>query len=107
MYQDNPPRNEYLLTEMGADFFPALTAILAWGDRSLDNGSGAPITVHHLRCGHDINAKVVCPHCHEPLALAEAEFRIGPGYPDDLPAHLDSRSRYALAAPPAAEQEAV
>jgi hypothetical protein len=33
VYQDNPPRNEYLLTEMGADFFSVLTAMLARGDR--------------------------------------------------------------------------
>ena len=30
-YQDNPPRYEYLLTEMGRDFFPVLAAMLSWG----------------------------------------------------------------------------
>src|SRR5262249_19404839 len=41
-YQDNPPRYEYLLTEKGRDFFPVLTGMLAWGDRWLDVGAGAP-----------------------------------------------------------------
>jgi DNA-binding HxlR family transcriptional regulator len=97
LYQDNPPRNEYLLTEMGADFFPALTAMLAWGDRWLDDGAGPPVTVQHLSCGHDAAAAVVCGHCQQPLALPDAEFRLGPGYPDELPAHLDNRARYAPA----------
>jgi DNA-binding HxlR family transcriptional regulator len=46
-YQDNPPRYEYLLTEMGRDFFPVLAAMLAWGDKWLDGGAGAPVTLRH------------------------------------------------------------
>jgi DNA-binding HxlR family transcriptional regulator len=30
-YQDHPPRDEYLLTEIGRDFLPVLHALLAWG----------------------------------------------------------------------------
>src|SRR6267378_397325 len=48
LYQDNPPRNEYLLTEQGRDFFPVLVAMVNWGDRWLDGGEGAPVTLHHL-----------------------------------------------------------
>jgi len=46
-YQDNPPRYEYLLTDMGRDFFPVLAAMLAWGDRWLDDGGGAPVALRH------------------------------------------------------------
>ena len=38
-YQDNPPRYEYLLTDMGRDFFPVLAAMLSWGDKWLDDGA--------------------------------------------------------------------
>ena len=48
-YQDNPPRYEYLLTDMGRDFFPVLAAMLASGDRWLDDGGGAPVTLRHGR----------------------------------------------------------
>ena len=41
-YQDNPPRYEYLLTEMGRDFFPVLAAMLSWGDKWLDDGAARP-----------------------------------------------------------------
>ena len=32
-YSGRPPRDEYLLTERGADFAPVLVAMLAWGNR--------------------------------------------------------------------------
>ena len=32
-YQRNPERYEYFLTEKGLDLWPALVALLAWGDR--------------------------------------------------------------------------
>jgi DNA-binding HxlR family transcriptional regulator len=32
-YSDHPPRDEYLLTELGRDFRPVLLALLAWGER--------------------------------------------------------------------------
>ncbi|MBW0103933.1 helix-turn-helix domain-containing protein [Pseudonocardia sp. KRD291] len=31
-YQDNPPRHEYRLTAKGADLYPVLLAVMAWGD---------------------------------------------------------------------------
>ena len=32
-YSERPPRDEYVLTERGADFAPVLLAMLAWGNR--------------------------------------------------------------------------
>ena len=46
-YQDNPPRYEYLLTDMGHDLFPPIAAILAWGDRWLGTGDGPPVELFH------------------------------------------------------------
>lgn len=31
-YHDRPPRDEYVLTEMGRDFRPVLRALLVWGE---------------------------------------------------------------------------
>ncbi|MFD1047583.1 winged helix-turn-helix transcriptional regulator, partial [Kibdelosporangium lantanae] len=49
-YQDKPLRHEYVLTEMGRDFFPVLAAMTRWGDRWLAP-EGAPVVLHHS-CGH-------------------------------------------------------
>jgi DNA-binding HxlR family transcriptional regulator len=96
-YQDNPPRYEYLLTEMGRDFFPVLAAMLSWGDRWLDDGGGAPVTLHHHKPGHHIVSQVTCVECGEPVVHGDIQFCVGPGYPDDVPPDLDMRARLAAA----------
>lgn len=35
LYSEKPPRNEYVLTEKGRDFFPVVVALFAWGNRHL------------------------------------------------------------------------
>ena len=92
-YQDNPPRYEYLLTEMGRDFFPVLAAMLAWGDKWLDGGAGAPVTLRHHRPGHDIVSQVVCAECGDAVTHDDIEFCVGPGYPDGIDPELDMRDR--------------
>lgn len=32
-YNEHPPRNEYVLTELGADFWPVLVTLMAWGNK--------------------------------------------------------------------------
>jgi DNA-binding HxlR family transcriptional regulator len=97
LYQDNPPRNEYLLTEMGRDFFTVLVAIRNFGDRWLDGGEGAPVTLHHLACGHDLGSRSICASCGEDVVLDDIEFRVGPGYPDTFEPGRDLRPRLAPA----------
>jgi DNA-binding HxlR family transcriptional regulator len=101
-YQDNPPRYEYLLTEMGRDFLPVLAAMLSWGDRWLDDGGGAPVTLHHHKAGHNIVSQVICVECGEPVRHADIQFRVGPGYPADVPPELDMRDRLTPAPVPPA-----
>jgi DNA-binding HxlR family transcriptional regulator len=67
-YQDRPARYEYLLSEMGRDFFPALAAIMHWGDRWLGDGSGPPITLWHKDCGQPTHAEVHCARCDGELS---------------------------------------
>jgi DNA-binding HxlR family transcriptional regulator len=33
LYQERPPRHEYVLTDSGRDFRPVVIALLAWGNR--------------------------------------------------------------------------
>ena len=94
-YQDNPPRYEYLLTEMGRDFFPVLAAMLAWGDKWLDGGAGAPVTLRHHAPGHSIVSQVVCTECGDAVTHDDIQFCVGPGYPDDIDPELDIRDRLA------------
>jgi DNA-binding HxlR family transcriptional regulator len=94
LYQDNPPRNEYLLTAKGRDFFPVLSALVVWGDRWLSEDAGAPMALHHRPCDSDLGLEVVCKQCGEAVTDENVFFHLGPGYPTDVtPAHLDMRPR--------------
>ena len=105
-YQDNPPRYEYLLTEMGRDFFPVLAAMLSWGDKWLDGGGGAPVTLCHHGDGHGIVSRVICEQCGDPVGHEDIRFCVGPGYPDDVRPELDMRSRLEQAPGAAQDGEA-
>jgi hypothetical protein len=83
---------------MGRDFFPVLASMLAWGDKWLDDGGGAPVTLHHHTPAHKIVSQVVCVECGEPVEHHDVQFCVGPGYPDDVCPELDIRGR--LAPPP-------
>jgi DNA-binding HxlR family transcriptional regulator len=97
-YQHRPQRYEYVLTPKGRDFYPVLAAIVAWGDRWLDGGKGAPVLLRHKACGKITHAEVVCSECGEPLVARDIRSEIGPGFPAKLMKNPLIERRYAVAA---------
>lgn len=78
-YQQRPVRYEYRLTERGRDLFPVLQALVAWGDKWMDGGQGAPLEFVHRRCGHKYHPLMVCSECREPIDPHEVMPVPGPG----------------------------
>jgi DNA-binding HxlR family transcriptional regulator len=78
-YQDNPPRFEYELTEKGRDLFPALLALVRWGDRWEAGRSGPPALLVHEGCKHVTSAQIVCAHCGDELTSENVTAVGGPG----------------------------
>jgi hypothetical protein len=78
---------------MGRDFFPVLAAMLSWGDKWLNSGGGAPVTLCHHGDGHGIVSRVICEQRGDPVRHEDIRFCAGPGYPDDVRPELDMRSR--------------
>jgi DNA-binding HxlR family transcriptional regulator len=64
-------RHEYRLTEKGLDLYPALVALMAWGDRYLAEDGVAPLELRHRDCGAPVRLALVCDEGHE-LAGARA-----------------------------------
>jgi DNA-binding HxlR family transcriptional regulator len=56
-------RQQYRLTEMGAELFPALVALMQWGDRWLDDGGG-PVELRHRDCGERVGVELRCAAGH-------------------------------------------
>ena len=64
-YQAEPERFEYKLTAKGRDLYPAVVAIMRWGDEHLCDDD-PPVVLRHA-CGHLADPALVCAHCGERL----------------------------------------
>jgi DNA-binding HxlR family transcriptional regulator len=101
IYQQQPQRHEYLLTEKGTDLIPALLALMQWGDRwAWSRGSG-PVSVVHEDCGHGVRVEIHCPQCAHPVDFGElrAKPRGHPPAPQemhaDMPGGVSGRRLYS------------
>lgn len=88
-YQESPPRYEYFLTEKGLDLWPALIALLHWGDRYSPSPDGPRRLIVHKECGGTVSERGICESCGKVLHARDAKQMLGPG-----------------ARPPAVEQQA-
>jgi DNA-binding HxlR family transcriptional regulator len=78
-YSEKPSRFEYRLTERGLDLYPALVALMEWGDRHVANPAGPPVTLRHRGCGRDSMPHMVCSECGEPIGPRDMQPRPGRG----------------------------
>ena len=76
-------QNEYVLTDKGRDFVPALVALTRWGDRWAAP-DGAPIVYEHDTCGGEIQVELRCRACNEVAIPAAVNTRPGPGFGGDF-----------------------
>jgi DNA-binding HxlR family transcriptional regulator len=72
-------QNEYILTEKGRDFVPAIVALTSWGDRWAAP-DGPPIMYEHEACGGEIEVQLRCRACRQVAAPGEVKTRPGPGF---------------------------
>jgi DNA-binding HxlR family transcriptional regulator len=72
-------RFEYRLTEKGLELFPALIALMQWGDRWTADPAGPPVEVRHRDCGQPVGAELRCAAGHGPLSARETEALPGAG----------------------------
>lgn len=79
LYQDNPPRYEYRLTEKGLGLYPAILALVHWGDAHYAGRKGPPLLHRHKACGHDFRSVMTCSVCGEAVDPRAVETHPGPG----------------------------
>lgn len=70
-------RTDYVLTEAGLDLWPALHALIRWGDGR--SSSGRRRIFSHRPCGADIDEFGRCPECGSMPRPTELLIRPGPG----------------------------
>lgn len=83
-YQERPERYEYLLTDKGLDLWPAVIALMQWGDR-YGAPAGPPTVVTHRDCGGAVDAHRLCTSCGARLTARDVIARPGPGATENHP----------------------
>jgi DNA-binding HxlR family transcriptional regulator len=78
-YQESPPRYEYFLTQKGLDLWPALIALLNWGDRYSPDPEGPRRLIVHKECGGTVSERGICESCGKLLTARDAKQVPGPG----------------------------
>lgn len=68
LYEERPPRYEYVLTEKGRDFYPVLAAMWRWGSDWLwPEGSEPPVELVDRDSGRPVNPRVVDEATGDPI----------------------------------------
>lgn len=93
-YSEQPELFEYLLTDKGRDFAPALIALTEWGDRWAAP-DGRPVLYSHTVCGSDVTHEVLCATCGPVDDPAEVQARPGPGMPAERAGRMEQRAQAA------------
>jgi DNA-binding HxlR family transcriptional regulator len=85
LYSTDPERYEYRLTQAGRDLFPAVIALMRWGDTHLAGPEGPPIVLRHDTCGKPTHPHLTCDVCGEEINTRNVTPERGPGYTAAMP----------------------
>jgi DNA-binding HxlR family transcriptional regulator len=77
-YSENPPRYEYFLTQKGLDLWPALIALLHWGERYSPEPDAPRRLIVHKECGGAVSERGICESCGKVLTARDAIEIPGP-----------------------------
>lgn len=78
-YSESPPRYEYFLTEKGLELWPALIALLHWGERYSPDPDGPSRLIVHKECGGKVSERGICERCGKVLHARDAKQVPRPG----------------------------
>jgi DNA-binding HxlR family transcriptional regulator len=80
-YQERPVRYEYRLTHKGVDLWPAIVALMKWGDQYAAP-DGPPTLLQHKGCRGEVDDRRRCTRCGAELEAWDVVPVPGPGASD-------------------------
>jgi DNA-binding HxlR family transcriptional regulator len=90
-YRERPERYEYHLTEKGLDLWPAVVALMQWGDKHAGVPGGPPVTLQHRDCGGAVDDHLTCEACGDKLGPRDVWAQAAPHVPPDHPLRRRAR----------------
>ena len=85
LYHQRPPRYEYRLTDKGLDLWPAIVALMKWGDEHTAPAAGPAVLLEHRSCGGAVDEHSTCAACGARLSVRDVRALPGPGAPPEHP----------------------
>lgn len=82
-YQTRPSRYEYRLTSKGLDLYPAILALVHWGDAHYAGADGPPVLHRHNVCGHIFRSVLTCSECGEAVPARDVTAEVRPPANDE------------------------
>jgi DNA-binding HxlR family transcriptional regulator len=79
IYQDNPPRYDYRLTDKGWALFPTSLMARRWQQEWTDVDGLRRVEIIHLDCGHATEPWQACASCRQPVQARDTRYEDGPG----------------------------
>lgn len=79
-YSSRPLRHEYVLTSMGADFYPVILALRAWGEKWCKPKESVAVKYTHIPCGKDPGLGTICQHCGVELKRSDLMSKLSTKY---------------------------
>lgn len=93
-YSERPVRHEFRLTAKGADLWPVLITLKAWGDRHLSSPQdNYLLELTHRDCGHLANPHLACPACHALVSPMDMDATMSPAMIEDRQARGAANSQ--------------
>ncbi len=76
LYEERPPRHEYLLTEKGRAFYPVLAAMWRWGSDWLwREGAEPTLELYDKESGEEIRPQVIDEQTGNPIDVRRVRVR--------------------------------
>ncbi|HXA36717.1 MAG TPA: helix-turn-helix transcriptional regulator [Steroidobacteraceae bacterium] len=89
LYNEHPPRHEYVLTECGRDFRPVVLSLLAWGNRHFAP-EGHSVVVMDTKTGSPADPVLVDRDSGKPLSDSRFRMAAGPAAKSGVRRRYDS-----------------
>lgn len=97
LYQERPPRHEFLLTDKGLALYPHVLMMWSWERRWGRRAGDLPVRLVHARCGQPFVPWLACGECHGKTGIGDLDFTLEPN--DALRDRAPGRARAARLAP--------
>lgn len=104
LYEDRPPRHEYLLTKKSLDLLPLFVSLAVWGSRH-KSPDGPPFDLVDVKTGRRLDPVVIDKRSGRRIEVGTLALSLGSGASPELRARVRATGKKRLPFGPAPESQ--